>query len=257
MQQANHIHLAIIGGSGYSDGLPLIDLHSCEPVVTPYGVVSDLMLGEYQQLRIAFLPRHGKGHRLAPHLINYRANIWALQQLGAEKILALSAVGGITEYMSPGTLAIPHQIIDYSYGREHTFFTGDESGVEHIDFTKPYSPIWRQQLVSCLSVTGGAIAVDGVYACTQGPRLETAAEIQKLMRDGADMVGMTGMPEAALARELQLEYVSLAIVVNWAAGISDDIVTMREIEQVLRNCKPRVATFLQETLKLLISLKND
>ena len=235
--------LAIIGGSGlYSLGT---DFELGEQVSrsTPYGDTSaDILLGEWQGSEIAFLPRHGPQHRVPPHRINYRANIWALGQAGVKRIIAVNAVGGIGEHMPPLTLALPDQIIDYSSGREHSFAEGGEDEVRHIDFSWPYSAELRGILTEAAFELGQTLRTTGTYACSNGPRLETAAEIRRMRQDGCDMVGMTGMPEAALARELEIEYASLALVVNWAAGIAAQEISMAEIltnmEQGMARIKP-------------------
>lgn len=232
--------LAIIGGSGlYSLGGDF-ELEQQASRGTPFGETSaDILRGRWHGLPLAFLPRHGPGHRVPPHRINYRANLWALQQLGVDKIIAVNAVGGIGEAMAPLTLALPDQIIDYSSGRDGTFFDGGDAGVEHIDFSWPYSATLRGVLTEAALETGQVLVASGTYGATNGPRLETAAEIERLRRDGCDMVGMTGMPEAALARELGIDYACLALVVNWAAGIEDRVISMAEIlanmEQGMRN----------------------
>jgi len=206
--------LAIIGGTGLYQ---LDDFKEIERrnLVNRWGKPSsEIILVEYNKTRIAFLTRHGLQHNIPPHKVNYRANIWALKELGVKEIISVAAVGGISETLPPETIIIPDQIIDYTYSRKHTFFEDDLENVQHIDFTEPYSKELRRRL---LAVSEDLID-GGVYAATQGPRLETAAEIQKLKRDGCDIVGMTGMPEAALARELEIEYACCALVVNWAAG---------------------------------------
>jgi len=222
--------LAIIGGSGlYSLG-ERFELDEQVPRDTPWGETSaDILLGRWHDLGLAFLPRHGPGHKVPPHRINYRANLWALHQLGVKNIIAVNAVGGIGDNMPPLTLAVPDQIIDYSSGRENTFFEGGEAGLEHIDFSWPYSASLRGVITEAALQLGQALAASATYAATNGPRLETAAEIKRLKNDGCDLVGMTGMPEAALARELAIEYACLALVVNWAAGIGDRSISMQEI----------------------------
>jgi 5'-methylthioinosine phosphorylase len=205
-------------------------------------------MGEFAGREVMFLARHGHPHRLPPHQINYRANIWALKQAGAEVILAVSAVGGIHPDMGTGHFCVPHDLVDYSYGREHTFFADDLEQVTHIDFSHPYSEPLRARLISALADEGCAHSDFGVYACTQGPRLETAAEVVRLQRDGCDIVGMTGMPEAALARELGLEYACLALVVNPAAGKSAAIISMAEIEQALQDGIGKVNATLARVL---------
>lgn len=225
--------LAIIGGTGLAEiaGLAHVDKHQVE---TPFGATSSaLMEGEFNGRGIIFLPRHGEQHTIAPHRINYRANIWALQALGVSNIIAVAAVGGIAETLPPGSLVCPDQIIDYTHGREQSFFNDDFSAQQHIDFSYPYTQVLRQKIVSAshqldLNMTDG-----GVYGATQGPRLETAAEIARMKNDGCTIVGMTGMPEAALARELQINYACCALVVNWAAGLSDSLISMTAIEQIL------------------------
>lgn len=225
--------LAIIGGSGLNQ-FPELEILDEKQVNTPYGDCSaPLTIAKLNNRRLVFLPRHGQAHKLPPHQINYRANIWALKQVGVTRVLAINAVGGINSEMGPGTFVVPHQIIDYTYGREQSFNLLCEGYVNHIDFTHPYSALMRQQLLSSLSAAGLSFVKQGVYACTQGPRLETGAEIIRLQRDGCDLVGMTAMPEAALARELGLEYVSLCLVVNWAAGVADDELSMEEILKTL------------------------
>ena len=192
-------------------------------------VVEGVISGE----AVFFLPRHGIGHRLPPHRINYRANIAALADLGAEGIIAVNAVGGIAESAPPGRIILPDQLIDYTYGREHTFFDGNGNDVTHVDFTSPYSGALRSQLCAAADTIGLDVTDGGVYGCTQGPRLETPAEIIRLRRDGCAIVGMTAMPEAALAAELGIDYACCALVVNWAAGIGAGPITMAEIRQNL------------------------
>ena len=227
--------LAIIGGTGLSK-IDCFEMIGIEEVPTPYSAHDvPVTLCRHETHKLAFLPRHGKDHALPPHKINYRANLWALKQLGVTHIIAVNAVGGINQQLGPGKFAVPDQIIDYSSGRETTFHDGDEEGeqeVKHIDFTFPYDQSLRQNLLSvCLSISSVANHVmdGGVYACMNAPRLETAAEIVRIKRDGCDMVGMTGMPEAALARELDIAYASLALSVNWAAGIGSEPITMEDI----------------------------
>ncbi|MBD8596247.1 S-methyl-5'-thioinosine phosphorylase [Pseudomonas sp. CFBP 8772] len=239
---------AIIGGTGLTqlDGLTIRQSLS---VNTPYGTPSgDIHLGEYAGREVMFLARHGHPHRFPPHKVNYRANIWALKQAGAEAILAVNAVGGIHPDMGTGHFCVPHDLVDYTSGREHTFFADDLEHVTHIDFSFPYSAPLRARLIAALAAEGCAHSDFGVYACTQGPRLESVAEIARLERDGCDIVGMTGMPEAALARELELEYACLALVVNPAAGKSAAVITMAEIEQALHDGIGKVKATLARVL---------
>ncbi|MFP3926367.1 S-methyl-5'-thioinosine phosphorylase [Pseudomonas sp. W5-36] len=239
---------AIIGGTGLTqlDGLTIRQSLS---VNTPYGAPSgDIHLGEYAGREVMFLARHGHPHRFPPHKVNYRANICALKQAGAEAILAVNAVGGIHPDMGTGHFCVPHDLVDYTSGREHTFFADDLEHVTHIDFSFPYSAPLRARLIAALAAEGCAHSDFGVYACTQGPRLESVAEIARLERDGCDIVGMTGMPEAALARELELEYACLALVVNPAAGKSAAVITMAEIEQALHDGIGKVKATLARVL---------
>jgi 5'-methylthioinosine phosphorylase len=187
--------------------------------------------GRLGSTQVAFIARHGRGHKVPPHRINYRANIWALQHIGVRAVIGVNAVGGIHERTGPGALAVPRQIIDYSWGREHTYFADGLDAVTHIDFTNPYAESLRQLLLR--SAADVPVWGEGVYACTQGPRLESAAEVRRLQRDGCDMIGMTGMPEAALARELGLAYACLALSVNWAAGLTEEPISMEAIGAVL------------------------
>ncbi len=210
--------LAILGGSGLSE---LANLHVTRrrAVRTPYGKPSSaLVFGTLRGRKVVFLPRHGPGHTIPPHAVNYRANIWALHAQKVKDVVSVASVGGIRAGLGPGTLAIPDQIIDYTHGRSHTFFTRGRGPVTHIDFTRPYCEAMRERLLKAARVAGEAVVAEGTYAATQGPRLETAAEIGRLERDGAHFVGMTGMPEAALAREIGLCYAAIAVVVNHAAG---------------------------------------
>jgi 5'-methylthioadenosine phosphorylase len=210
--------LAIIGGTGFTK-LANLEIVRRQVMRTPYGEPSGaLMFGQMLDMELVFLARHGYGHHLAPHEVNYRANIWAMKQAGADYVVAVNSVGGIHDSLVPGALVIPEQIIDYTWGRKSTFFEGAEQPVTHIDFTCPYDEGMRQSLVDAAASAGEEVIAGGVYACTQGPRLETVAEINRLERDGATMVGMTGMPEVALARELGLKYAALAVVANYAAG---------------------------------------
>ncbi len=244
--------LAIIGGSGLT-ALENLDLSHRKPVRTPYGEPSDtLTFGRLRGHDIVFLARHGHGHTIAPHQVNYRANLWALQQQGVTRIVAVASVGGIRMDLGPGSLVVPHQIIDYTAGRSATFFEGSEAVVKHIDFTEPYSERLRAKLLEAARCCSEAAADGAVYAATQGPRLETAAEIDRFERDGADIVGMTGMPEAALARELEIEYAAIAVVVNHAAGrgASRRAIKSEGIEEMLQQSMVRVRRVLAAAAEL-------
>nr|WP_221200423.1 S-methyl-5'-thioinosine phosphorylase [Litorivivens lipolytica] len=225
--------IAIIGGTGLCDWQGAEHISS-EPIETPYGEASaPLRRMRYQGSEFVFLPRHGDGHKFPPHKINYRANIWGLKSLGISQVIAVNAVGGIHPDCGTGALVVPDQIIDYSYGREHTFYDGSDGRLDHVDLGEPYSMALRRRILAAGQSEGVALVDGGVYACTQGPRLETAAEIQRLKRDGADLVGMTAMPEAGLAREAGLDYASLCLVVNPAAGLSSEPITMDDIQKVI------------------------
>ncbi len=241
--------LAIIGGSGlYSPG---DDFELTETVAapTPWGDTSaELLLGRWHGERLAFLPRHGPGHALPPHRINYRANLWALGERGVRQIIAVNAVGGIDERLAPLALAVPEQLIDYTSGREHSFAEGGEHGVRHVDFTAPYDAALRRRIVAAAARADEPLIDGGIYGCTNGPRLETAAEIRRLRDDGCTMVGMTGMPEAALARELDIGYACLALVVNRAAGLGDERLDMRQIVANLERGIVRVRRLLRACL---------
>lgn len=224
-----HIALAIIGGTGVYRLATLDDVQT-RHLDTPYGTPSGpIRVGTVLGRRVAFLARHGEDHALPPHRINYRANLAALKSLGATRVLALNTVGGITERFAPRALACPDQLIDYTWGRVSTLC--EEGGqVLHVDFGEPYTPILRHKILAAARVTGVKVVDGGTYGVTQGPRLETRAEIARLRRDGCDLVGMTGMPEAGLARELGLDYACLAIVANWAAGCGGgEEITMAEV----------------------------
>ena len=226
------IELAVIGGTGVYALGELADVESHQPV-TPYGAPSGpIRIGTYAGKRVAFLARHGEGHSLPPHKINYRANLAALKAVGATRVLALNTVGGITEQCGPRVLACPDQLIDYTWGRISTLCEEPGTEVLHVDFGDPYTPSLRTEVIAA-AVRAGVPMVDaGCYGATQGPRLETKAEIARMRRDGCDLVGMTGMPEAGLARELGLDYACLAIVANWAAGAGsdpDEVITLQDV----------------------------
>ncbi|HEX7249581.1 MAG TPA: S-methyl-5'-thioinosine phosphorylase [Burkholderiales bacterium] len=240
--------LAIIGGSGLSK-LANMEISRRKVMRTPYGEPSGaLTLGRIAGCDVIFLARHGYGHTIAPHQVNYRANLWALKEAGAKEIVSVASVGSIRKDLWPGVLVLPHQIIDYTWGRPSTFFEGAGVAVHHIDFTEPYSAALRGKLAAAAAACGERLADGGVYAATQGPRLETAAEITRLERDGADIVGMTGMPEAALAREVGVEYATIAVVANFAAGRgeSEHAIPMDRIGAVLEESMGRVRRIIEK-----------
>ena len=231
------IELAVIGGTGVYALGELSDVESHQPA-TAYGAPSGpIRVGTYAGKRVAFLARHGEGHSLPPHKINYRANLAALKAIGATRVLALNTVGGITAHCGPRVLACPDQLIDYTWGRISTFSEGDVGhgfGTEvlHVDFGEPYTPALRASVIAAAARASVPLVDAGCYGATQGPRLETKAEIARMRRDGCDLVGMTGMPEAGLARELGLDYACLAIVANWAAGTGpdpDEVITFQDV----------------------------
>lgn len=238
--------LGIIGGSSLNR---LADLENPRQLIvaTPYGEPSAaLTQGKLCGAEIIFIARHGDGHTIAPHRINYRANIWALHAQGVRDVVAVATVGGISNELVPGTLLVPDQIVDYTHGREATFFDGVLQPLDHIDFTRPFDDSLRGRLLQAGITAGEKLHDGGVYGATQGPRLETAAEIERMARDGADVVGMTGMPEAVLAREIGLDYAMLCVVVNAAAGRGANIkgVAMAEIKAVAGKAMQRVGAVL-------------
>ncbi len=254
--------LAIIGGSGF-DQLPNFAVVEQRKVSTPYGPPSaPLSFGKYCGSKLVFLPRHGDDHSIAPHRINYRANMYALKDAGVTEVIALAAVGGINPDFPARSIAIPHQIIDYTSAREHTFYDGKlysnshvDDKVNHIDFTEPYDQPLRLRLIQAAQHAARHTTIEvnnsGVYAVTQGPRLETAAEIDRLERDGAEIVGMTAMPEAALARELNMRYAGIALVANVAAGRGDQELTMETIYANLAATTDDAVTILEQFISRL------
>jgi 5'-methylthioadenosine phosphorylase len=240
--------LAIIGGSGLTQ-LGNLDVTLRKAVRTPYGEPSGaLTFGRLRGREVMFLARHGYGHTIPPHEVNYRANLWALREEGATEIVSVASVGGIRADLGPGTLIVPHQIIDYTTGRAATFFEGGDMPVTHVDFTFPYTEALRRRIIAAAAACGETVLDGAVYAATQGPRLETAAEIDRFERDGADIVGMTGMPEAVLARELDLPYAAIAVVVNHAAGRGESSggIQFDGIEQMLHATVARARRIIEE-----------
>jgi 5'-methylthioadenosine phosphorylase len=243
--------LAIIGGTGLTRLSTLAVAHR-EVVRTPYGEPSAaLVFGQLAGRDTVFLARHGHGHTIPPHRVNYRANLWALKHRGATSVVAVASVGAICR-CEPGDLVVPDQLIDYTAGREHTFFDGSDQKVVHIDFTAPYSTEIRARLLAAGKAAQIGIVDGGVYAAVSGPRLETAAEIDRLERDGATLVGMTGMPEAALAREVGLPYAAICVVVNHAAGRRDSAseISLERIAAVLESAIDRVHILLKQVAPL-------
>ena len=243
--------IGVIGGTGLRkiDGLKITH----ESLVdTPYGKPSDkILVGKLEDRDVAFLARHGESHSIPPHLINYRANIYALENIGVEAILGIATVGSIPSEIQPGSIVLPNQVIDYTYGREHTYFDGIKNPVSHIDFTHPYNPDLRKLLCKNTSVENINFITEGIYAAVQGPRLETAAEIDKYERDGATIVGMTGMPEASLAREVNLPYAAICPVANFAAGrvTSKEGITHEEINKQSEIMSLNVSKYLKVVIQ--------
>ncbi len=214
--------LAVIGGTGLYR-MQVLDQPRRVELETPFGAPSGpVVVGEFHGQRLAFLARHGEGHSLLPHRVNYRANLWALHALGVRRVIGVNAVGGIRSDMPPRAVVVPHQLIDYTYGRPSSFADVDGAEVRHVDFSAPYTETLRARIIAAAGAAHVDVVGDGVYGATQGPRLETVAEIARMRRDGCDVVGMTGMPEAVLARELGLDYACIALVANWAAGCGPD-----------------------------------
>jgi 5'-methylthioadenosine phosphorylase len=240
--------LAIIGGSGLTQ-LACLEIARREVVRTPYGEPSGTLThGRIGQQEVVFLARHGHGHTIPPHRVNYRANLWALvKAAGAEGIVSVASVGGIRADLGPGALVVPHQIVDYTHGRPATFFDGGEAPVVHVDFTEPYDRALRERLLCATEAVGIKASGAAVYGATQGPRLETAAEIDRLERDGCAIVGMTGMPEAGLARELETPYAAICVVANWAAGRGDSAsaISFERIEAVLQESLGQVRRVIE------------
>jgi len=240
--------LAIIGGSGLTQ-LSNLEVARRLIVRTPYGEPSGaLLFGTIRGREVVFLARHGYGHTIPPHEVNYRANVWALREQGVRDIVSVASVGGIRPDLAPGALAVPDQLIDYTYGRQSTYYTRADHTVTHIDFTRPYCEAMRERLLRAAAAAGVPAVAGGTYAATQGPRLETAAEINRLEHDGADMVGMTGMPEAALARELALCYATIAAVVNAAAGRGASVqgVRVEDIHAVSQRAMGSVRSVIEQ-----------
>lgn len=240
--------LAIIGGSGLTT-LSNLDVSHREVVRTPFGEPSGaVVFGQICGQPAMFLPRHGYGHTIPPHMVNYRANLWALHHHKASGVISVASVGGIRDDLQPGEIVVPNQIIDYTWGRKSTFFEGNGTPVTHVDFTEPYDADLRRAIAVAAGELGVAIKEGGVYAATQGPRLETAAEIDRLERDGADLVGMTGMPEAVLARELGLPYAAINVIANHAAGRGSSAtgIHFESLEHVLHDAMGRVRAIIEK-----------
>ncbi len=243
--------IGVIAGSGLYD-IPGLTIRECKKITTPFGDPSDAYtIGEFSGREIVFLPRHGSKHTIPPHKINYRANIWGIKNLGVERILSVGAVGGITPEMKPGNIVVMDQIVDMTRGRDSTFYDGDE--VVHIDFTAPYCSEVRASIFKAGEKSGIKVKRSGTYVCVNGPRLETKAEIRIFSNMGIDVVGMTAMPEASLAREAELCLAGIAIVTNYAAGIIGKKLTTIEVIETMRGATEQVRNLLKEAFHLIPS----
>ena len=243
--------IAIIGGTGLTS-IKGFNESRKEVISTPYGEASaPLIQGNLFGQEVFFIARHGINHTIPPHKINYRANIWSLKNAGIEKVISVNAVGGIRNDMQPSTLIIPDQIIDYTTSRINTFFEEELSDVVHIDFTQPFCEELRQSIINVAGDKNIDVIPEGTYAATQGPRLETAAEVNRLERDGCHLIGMTCMPEAALAREQGLCYASISVVANLAAGRGTEDLNMDMIEKNLNEGLERVHQLIEAVIPTL------
>ena len=243
------VTLALVGGTGLNE---LDENVKSISVDTPYGAPS-APIREVQSgpVRLLFLPRHGNPHRFPPHCVNYQANIWALREVGADHVLAVSAVGGVCEPYGPATLAVPDQLIDYTWGRNHTFCDSEHVELEHVDFTRPYEGPLRRILLKVARAASIDVVDGGCIGVFQGPRLESSAEVEKARRDGCHMAGMTSLPEAGLARELGLDYAGLAVVSNWGAGVTGKALSEDDIAETLKEPMMRVRTLVNALLMAL------
>ena len=236
--------LGVVGGTGM-DTLPDFSGSEQAPIETPYGAPTQApVVGQIAGQQLVFLHRHGQVNPTPPHLVNYRANVHALAQVGVTHLIGVNAVGGIGLPMHPGALVIPDQIIDYTWGREHTFEAGNSGQIQYIDFAHPYDQGLRQQLIETARELALEHVDHGTYGATQGPRLETAAEIRRMQRDGCNLVGMTGMPEAALAMEAGIAYASVCMVVNAASGMDDRPLSLDTIVEILQRESGVVGTLI-------------
>ena len=251
--------LALVGGTGLTDleegsgkGLETLDID------TPYGRPSaPIRVVATEPLRLLFLPRHGNPHRFPPHCVNYRANLWALREAGADHVLAVYAVGGLHEPYRPGVLAAANQLIDYTWGRAHTYSDSEHAPLRHVDFTRPFDGSLRQTLLAAARHAALDLADGGCIGVFQGPRLESAAEIERARRDGCDMAGMTALPEAGLARELGLDYAGLGVISNWGAGVRGEHLAADAFAASLHEPMARVRRLVGAVAELLSKGMNN
>lgn len=243
------VSLAVIGGTGVYDPRMLSEVRE-QTVTTPYGEVT-VRIGRFQEREVAFVPRHGETHSVPPHRINYRANLWSLRELGVERTLATAAVGSLNPDMRPGDFVLVDQFIDFTRNRAQTFYEGGEEGVFHVDMTNPYCPELREFIFQCGNKLGFAVHQGGVYVCTEGPRFETPAEIRMFRQWGGDVVGMTNVPEVVLARELGICYAAIAVVTNYAAGISPAMLTHSEVLEMMRTNAERLRQIISAALEII------
>ncbi len=242
--------LAIIGGRGLTQLTNLKITHQ-QVMRTPYGEPSGAYIfGTLDQHDVIFLARHGYGHTIPPHQVNYRANLWVLREQGVKDVISVATVGGIRADLTPGVIVVPDQIIDYTHGRDATYFEGRNQPFSNVDFTLPYSTVLRTRILNGAQAAGLACVDGGVYAATQGPRLDSIAEVNRYERDGAHMVGMTGMPETALAKELELNYATIAVVANYAAGRGDSMrgINVESVNANARSVMPAVRSILEQVV---------
>lgn len=243
------MRIAIIGGTGVYDPSILTNIRE-ETVSTSYGDVT-LKIGTYKGEEVAFLARHGSGHSIPPHKINYRANIMALKKAGVERVIATSAVGSLNRRMKPGDFVILDQFLDFTKSRTYTYFDGGDTGVVHIDYTDPYCPEVSRTIYEAAKALGIEAHQGGCYVCTEGPRYETAAEIRMFERLGGDLVGMTNVPEVILAREAGLCYGVIAMVTNWAAGISPTPLTHEEVTEVMNKNAENLRALVMRSIETM------
>lgn len=242
--------IGVIGGSGLYEIEGFV-LRKRQAVATPYGKPSDkYLLGKIGKTEVVFLPRHGSHHNIPPHMINYRANIFGFHKLGVKRVLSISAVGGIRKGLKPGDIVILDQVLDMTRNRKSTFYDG-KNGVVHIDFTDPYCPELRETLKKAGRRVRVSVKNGGTYVAVEGPRLESASEIRSFGILGGDVVGMTGMPEASLARELEICYSGLSVVANYAAGISRRKLTVAEVMEAMKAATTNIKRLLSETFRLI------